>query len=498
MHITYLKLQDFRSFESTNPIIFDKINILVGANNSGKSTILKAIHLLQTGGTDIYADIRKGASYSIIELGIDGIFNALSWPTGLIGHGIAQLHFQANVGLNFNINMENGTNSSIGQVSNNEPNNLLVPFLSKRKTISYHEDVRSQYSYSVEANMSFLAARLSRISNPQFPKYDFYKKACEEILGFVVTSIPSDGGHRPGAYMSNQERLYIDQMGEGVANIVFLLSNLAVSENKIFLIEELENDLHPKALKALLDLIIESAKTNQFFISTHSNIVVRHLAAEAESKLFNISIEESCNPPKAVIAEVERSPEARLSVLRDLGYSFSDFELWDGWLILEESSAERIIRDYLIPWFAPKLSRVRTLAVGGTSKVEPTFEDFHRLVRFTHLEEAYKNKAWVLVDGDESGRNIVAQLIDKYKTWDSDKFQCFEKTQFEYYYPEFFTNEVKAALETLDKKEKKDAKKQLLENVITWLDEDKQRGKTALKESAGEVISLLRAIEKSI
>lgn len=217
--------------------------------------------------------------------------------------------------------------------------------------------------------MSFLAAKLSRISNPTFPKYEFYKKACEEILGFVVTAIPSDSEQRPGAYMSNQERLYIDQIGEGVANIVFLLSNLAASENKIFLIEELENDLHPKALKALLDLIIESAKTNQFFISTHSNIVVRHLAAEEGSKLFNITIEENSNPPKASINEVEPTVKARLSVLKELGYAFSDFELWDGWLILEESSAERIIRDYLIPWFAPKLSRVRTLAVGGTSQL---------------------------------------------------------------------------------------------------------------------------------
>ena len=104
-------------------------------------------------------------------------------------------------------------------------------------------------------------------------------------------------------------------------------------------------------------------------------------------------------PVKAAIRLVAPTAQARLEVLRDLGYSFSDFDLWDGWLFLEEASAERIIRDYLIPWFVPKLQRVRTLSAGGATKVEPAFEDFHRLVRFTHLEKAYENLAWVRVDG---------------------------------------------------------------------------------------------------
>ena len=41
-------------------------------------------------------------------------------------------------------------------------------------------------------------------------------------------------------------------MGEGVANIVGLLVDLCLAENKLFLIEEPENDIHPKALKGLL------------------------------------------------------------------------------------------------------------------------------------------------------------------------------------------------------------------------------------------------------
>ena len=495
MNITYLKLENFRSFKTTDQIHFDKINILIGANNSGKSTILKAIHLLQAGGTGSYDDIRKGSEYSKIELGVNDLKGSLNCPADYGGNAIAKLHLQTGASLTFNITTNHGYDYSIGQATNIESQNLIFPFFSKRKTVTYNEDVRSQFSYAIDLNMSNLAARLSRISNPSFSRYEFYKKACEEILGFVVTSIPSDNGQRPGAYLPSNESLYIDQMGEGVANIVYLLSNLAVSENKIFLIEELENDLHPKALKALLELIVESSKSNQFFISTHSNIVVRHLAAEPQSKLFNITTAENSNPPLASITEVERTVEARLTSLRDLGYSFSDFELWDGWLILEEASAERIIRDYLIPWFAPKLTRVRTLATQGTSKIEATFEDFHRLVRYTHLEAAYKNKVWVFVDGDASGMAVIEKLKAKYTTWDSDKFQTFEQSQFEYYYPVEFAEKIENTLAIVDRKFKKEAKNGLLTDVRAWLDEDKTRGRNALKISAKEIINHLKNIE---
>ncbi|WP_225031354.1 Nif11-like leader peptide family natural product precursor [Paraburkholderia sp. XV] len=55
------------------------------------------------------------------------------------------------------------------------------------------------------------------------------------------------------------------------------------------------------------------------------------------SKLFNIEADRGELPPKARISEVAQTPEARLAILRDLGYTFSDFDLWNDWLILEDS-----------------------------------------------------------------------------------------------------------------------------------------------------------------
>lgn len=501
MRVTSLELQNFRSFESMGPIPLDQVNVLIGHNNSGKTSILKALHIIQANSGNIYPDVRVGNINAQVTIGLADIQKIVHWGE-VTGSGALKIIVNTSDRLNGNISLNftgsPGGNYNLGLLPNIVPNHFIVPYLSKRKTANYHEDVRMSNALQVSTGMEYLSAKLARIANPEFPGYMSYSKTCKAILGFVVTAIPSANGQRPGAYLPNGEPIFIDQMGEGVPNIVALLAELALAEGKLFLIEEPENDIHPQALKALLELIVESSKSNQFVVSTHSNIVVRHLAASANSKLYNITSELGKMPPVATIRAVEPTVDARLEVLRELGYSFSDFDLWDGWLILEESSAERIIREYLIPWFAPKLARLRTLAVGGVSQVEPTFDDFHRLVRFTHLEEAYRDAAWVRIDGDSDGSKIITRLQERYSSWKPDRFGCFSKAQFEHYYPGEFAEQTKEVLAYSDKSIRRDAKRKLLDNVRTWLDEDEQRGRKALEKSAADVIADLRLIESQL
>ena len=57
MRVTSLQLQNFRSFENMEPIELDQINVLIGANNAGKTSILRALYLIQQGGDNIFADV---------------------------------------------------------------------------------------------------------------------------------------------------------------------------------------------------------------------------------------------------------------------------------------------------------------------------------------------------------------------------------------------------------------------------------------------------------
>jgi AAA domain, putative AbiEii toxin, Type IV TA system/AAA ATPase domain len=505
MRVTSIQLQNFRSFVDTGVIALAGINVLIGANNAGKSTILRGLQQLQQGIGEPYADVRVGAGEARVDIGLD-LDAPFIWKTPSIG-SIA-------IGQSFSfvskLTSTDRRSGSIAQEIRNpavnwaqadlrllatEPDHFVVPYLSKRKAVGYQQDIREQYVLSITSDVSNLAAKLSRLGNPSFPAHEKYVHACKAILGFVVTAIPSEQGQRPGIYITHEQTLPIDQLGEGVPNIVQFLANLAVSDGKLFLIEEPENDIHPQALKALMDLIIESSAKNQFVISTHSNIVVRHLCAVQDSLLYQIRVKNNSLPIESEITRVPDTTDARLVVLSELGYSLSDFELWDGWLVLEESSAERIIRDYLVPWFAPLLSRVRTISSNGVSKVDSTFEDLNRLFLFTHLTPTYRESSWVLVDGDDVGKEAITKLKLKFPTHSPDRFQALSKTAFEEYYPINFSAQVTEVLGIKDKNARRKAKKQLLNAVMAWLDADKERGISALKESACEVIDILLKIQ---
>jgi hypothetical protein len=504
MRVKSIRLQNFRSFADTGVVPLDQINVLIGANNSGKSSVLRGLHLLQHGLGEPVADVRAGSVTAEVDIQLTETDSCQHWGIGNVGEDVV-----LQVKINSTDRRSGGVEYSLFwanirqrggdlRLPGSEPNHFIVPFLSKRKTANYLEDTREQYVQQITSEMTNLSAKLSRLANPQFPAYRQYAEACESILGFVVTSIASPNGQRPGHYLPDLSTIPIDQMGEGVPNIVSFLCSLAVSRGKLFLIEEPENDLHPQALKSLLDLIRTSSDHNQFVISTHSNIVVSHLCSHKNSQLLQITSERGVLPTLAHVTAVPPTPDARIQVLHDLGYAFSDFELSDGWLLLEESSAERILRDYLIPWFTPELRRVRTVAAGGVDSIDPMFSDFHRLVLFAHLQPAYLGRTWVRVDGDAAGRGVITLLRAKYPSFPTDAFQCWQREQFEHYYPPTFSQASFAALSIENKQSRRSAKRDLLLSVIAWIDEDEQRARKEFEESAREVIDDLKAIEAEL
>jgi hypothetical protein len=150
---------------------------------------------------------------------------------------------------------------------------------------------------------------------------------------------------------------------------------------------------------------------------------------------------------------------------------------------------------YLVPWFAPTLRRVRTVPAGVTSKAGPTFEDFNRLFRFTHLEERYRNCAWVVTDGDVQGKELIEDLRARYcPPWYEDRFRRWSSENFEEYYPARFDEPVSAAL-ALSGRAKRDAKRELLHEVLAWCEQEPELARGEFEASAEEVAAFLREVE---
>ena len=386
-----------------------------------------------------------------------------------------------------------------------EPGNLIYPFLSKRKVVNYNENMNLQSSTSVRGNFEDLYAKIDRLCNEDFqPAAGEYKRACRDILGYRISTVNSVNGKKAALVIKNLEHILITAMGQGVVNIIGLIVDLCLAERKIFLIEELENDIHPKALKGLLNLIIEKSKTNQFFISTHSNIIVKYLGADIDTEIFKVAMtfKNSDFPiPVSTVNKVLKTEEDRRLLLEDLGYEFNDFGMWQSWLFLEESSAEAIIREFLIPQFCKRLSgKLRTFSANGLLEVEPKFRDFNNLFVFLHLTETYKNRVWVLVDSGDKEKEIIDKMkifyVEK-NGWSDSNFRQLAKHDFEEYYPKEFREKFEQN-KNLAKDKKREFKKQLLNELKDWIAENPEQAKIEFQESASEVIELLKEIGKSV
>ena len=510
MKISSLQLTNIRGFIDSGIINFsENINIFIGENNSGKSTLLNSILLLQKNTFNV-KDISLEKTAGKIKVQFTNPNNYFpkidpfkfhsgqyetAWYLDLaITTGIEQRFFRPK------------TTQFIDapHISSVEPDNLIYPYLSKRKVGNYSEVINSEKSNSVTGNFENLYAKIDRLSNPYFkPGFDEYKEACENVIGFPISCIPSANGKRAALIVENLNHIPLTSMGEGVANLLGLIVDLCIAKEKVFLIEEPENDIHPTALKALLALIEKKSQNNQFFISTHSNIVAKYLGGLDKTKLFKVTMNlpEDKPLPQSSIKEISKDKRERQQVLEELGYEFNDYDIWKGWLFLEESSAEEIIRDFLIPFFVPSLkTKLRTYSSRSVTEVSLKFKDFNNLFVFLHLEPMYKNKAWVILDSGENEKQIIEKMKEYYLKhgWDEKNFGQFLEHDFENYYPESFKQKVADVLAITDKKDRRYKKAELLVELKQWITVNKELAKKELAISAKEIISLLENIAENI
>jgi predicted ATPase len=492
MKVTRVQIQNVRCFKDEDLQLSLGINVIVGPNNNGKTTLLNCISVLQQPRyiSDHYK--RIGTTHGTVRIWLDSLLYS-----GINNH--VNNYFTATNNAQLQGFQDSVLRANVNPLPNTEPKNFIIPYQSKRKVGGYSEEIALGQLSQVTGTLSNLYAKIDRISNPEFqPAYEEYVTACDEILGFRVSTVSSGNGKKAAYIIKNDENIPIDMMGEGISNLLGLIVDLCRVENKLFIIEEPENDIHPRALKSLLDLIVKKSDRNQFIITTHSNIVVRHLGAAPDSKLYNIEMSFIDRIPTSSVNLVD-SPEKRRLVLEDLGYELFDYDLWDYWIFFEESSAERIFRDFLIPWFAPQLQhRVRTFSARSVNQVALKFEDFNRLFVFLHLQETYRNRVWVVVDGGDMESSIIEKLADKYEPsgWDRGQFRQFQKHDFEEYYPERFSAEATMAINEQDKKKKLILKKNLLDKVIEFCTGDEKLAKQEFQSSAAELIDFLNLVKK--
>jgi predicted ATPase len=501
MKICSARLVNFRCFKDSLDLHFhSRMNIFVGKNNSGKSTLLRAILALQF-DTFTGNDLRPGSldsAYRSVTLDEIDHNDTLHQRR----HSLSRINYYWMIrGSDPFSNQADSmqVSSSSPVIPGTRPFNLFVPFLGRRKAQSFDHSVSTNAQQNVDGTLRFLYSRIDLLATYGHADHESFKLAIEDIIGLPITMRASGAGKEAGAYYDRDTFVSIESMGDGISELVAMIVEICTERNKVFLIEEPETNIHPDGIKALIRLIKRSDSSNQFFVTTHSNIVVRELGAPDESKIFQFFRAGRAIDDPSTISEIGSSPDERIRLLADLGYEFCDFEMHARWLFLEESTAERVVRDILIPLFVPELTgRLRTFSTAGAGNLEASFTSFQRVMVFVHLQEIYRDRLWVYMDGDNAGKEALEKIRLKFPSYGTEYLQNFTQENFEEYYPIYFRKQVNNCLSETKKEAKRMLKVELLDQVVKWTNSDRKTAKHAWQESAKEVIEILESIAKHL
>lgn len=318
----------------------------------------------------------------------------------------------------------------------------------------------------------------------------------ERVLHLSVSLLLVENGRAPGVPLSEDTGIRLRNMGDGVGQTLKLLTELADSGRHVYLVEEPEADLHPAALRSLLELIVEASAENQFVVSTHSDLVLRELGAVPDAVVYRVTQTQGSEaaPPTSVYQELRDSFE-RLEALKELGYSEP---VPFGWLVLEESSAQTVLEGAILPIFKPKLSALRLVSASGAGNVPKTLRALEHMVLFAHLAEHERHRAWVLVDGDQAGADAIGTLQRDFPTWPAGRFRTLSRRHIEDYYPSRFEQQVARIEATPDNRLATKLKGELARAVAAWAIANPEEAMIELAESAGELVEILGVIEGEV
>lgn len=217
----------------------------------------------------------------------------------------------------------------------------------------------------------------------------------------------------------HRKRIALSKMGSGIKTILLVLLNLIVRpkiENKekysyVFAFEELENNLHPSLQRRLYNYIIAYSEANinnkvYFFLTTHSNVVIDAFGTNENAQLLHVENDGNKSTVNTILSSIHTK-----KAIHDLGIKASDILQSNGVIWVEGPSD----RNYLNKWLgilAPDLKEGLHYSImfyGGRLLANLSFdwEWFNKEV--IPLLKINTN-AFVVIDRD--GKTPIARLND--------------------------------------------------------------------------------------
>lgn len=441
--ITKIKLHNFKKFRDLTIDVNPDLNIFIGDNESGKSTILQAIEL-----------VSRGSVTRVENIGLDKLFNVSALTEFMVSprnvnelpEMYVELYFEKEFdedldGYNNSLQLHSCAgirmrcylNDKYTQVVSellSEPNASFplefyqiefdtfsgAPFNAYTKKLRTlyidNSTISSSYSMREYVNNIFHSqlTELQRVnarhaykdSKLQFQS-DFLSQYNERIApySFAIRESPDDNIETDITLLDSN----IPLENKGTGTQCFIKTKLSLNRANIgidtVLIEEPENHLSYMKMLELINVIRES-HSKQIFISTHSDLIATRL------NLKNCFLVNSSSPNVASLSDLSEDTAAFFMKAPD--NNMLQFVLAKK-SILVEGDAEFILMESLY-----KRTVAKELCASGIGVISVDGKSFKRYLEIAAL---IKNQVAVITDNDG---NYEENITNNYKEYTEDQY----------------------------------------------------------------------------
>lgn len=299
------EIENFRGIQALKLEGFSNVNIFVGKPNTGKTSILEAIHFYLSWNPDGFFSVSTSRGLMGSEEIFEGFFYKYNTDENIIFKAKNnEMNISFNQSQKFNIDNKGyqvtglifeGDNNTmeINRINpnqfeaklknpNNNPTSKIAEFIPCTPNIRYENLVKNLET------MILIREKRKKLS-------EICRKFSKDIEDIRLVR---------NKIMVEKKNLSRDidlrLMGNGFQSYISIFSSI-LFEPQYILIDEIENGLHFESIDLLLEAILEASNNVQFFITTHNEELLKHLSALLENKdkesvtVFNVYIDKDSN-----------------------------------------------------------------------------------------------------------------------------------------------------------------------------------------------------------
>lgn len=345
-HLIDLKISNYKAFQGIFSQGFNGIkpvNVIIGRNNTGKSTLLDLVeYVIRTGQGETYSELNN--QYPVTEktqFRIHDRFNNKNVDS--YAKDLRDIHLSE-----FFLNRNSQRIQADRDITNEISDERKMELLPNGEGATF---ILERFLNATNQDRTLVRNILLNELNTIFSPDTFFKDIICRQHDNREWEIYLEEDHKGMVSLTDS--------GSGIKTILLVLINLILLpeiqqkdiKSYFFCFEELENNLHPSILRRLFKYITDFSRKNKchFFITTHSSIVIDLFSSYEEAQILHVF-----HDGKTATVNTITSFTDNKFVINDLGVKASDLLQANG-IIWLEGPSDRIYFNKWMEIYAPDL-----------------------------------------------------------------------------------------------------------------------------------------------